>query len=427
MKKKLLIICMALSMAFSVTACGDSYDNDDEDTKPRKEREKDEENDDDDERKSDNDSFFSNLGLINEDNTSETEASNENIQENETESIEQEAETVEAISEINTQNVSSNTEETNSETSKKRGFDLKIQNPVFFDKDGIKMTFLGADYGSKKARIQLDNNNPDNKIIDFEFSGIRINNVGELDLLSRPKASSESPSYGSNCVSGTSFIYEIGLQYEDYDYFNSLLNVNSTNRVIYEYVFDFKIQIGSESEWEEHKIHVLTENYEENYMQTYISDCKKYSVLNASTDINSNVQVSDKIMYGVSASTFNLDASTSFTELNNFDVYHKELADEIAIVFDNNSDTDLDMYNCSKDIYVSVVANDTIYYRTKFTMYGNTVSSEGGKTVLRLDDTAMGLKKALEISDDSALSLIVSFSEDIYGDNIKHAYICPLQ
>ena len=411
MKKKILLAFMLFIMSISVVACGDKSESIDE-KETRQEREKD--ND-------DSDGKSALLGKLSELTGNDVPL---------TATVPDEDVAVAAVEEVMpaVEEAMPAAEEVMPENTE---VDIEIVNPVFFEKEGVTMTFLELSDDYSQMRFRVDNNNPDNKRFDFQMGEVRLNNIGEVDS---GYPSAENTDYDEEGLAGTSITYTVDTMLDDYQEFNDSLQIDQEARVINTIVIELETQIGSDSEWEEQTIELKTSKYSEDYNSRCLANCQKATVLNDYTGIGQNIELDsgDRYLYEL------IEATREYTVRENFNLYYKQVDDGITFIYENGSDRNLmeDGYEYEY-INIAVVQGEKIrYYDLEYIEhYG--VSKNGGLKCFKFDKTASDIKKELEISNDTPISILILHPNKVIDEenpdltwgyyNEIYAFLCPLE
>ena len=410
MKKKFLLACMLLIMTVCMVACGDKSDSSKE-KEVRQEREKDEDD-------SDGESVL--LGKLSELVGNEVPLAAIIPDEAVVEAVTEKTITVEDVIE---ETITVEESESVAVTSENAEFDVEIVNPVFFDKEGVTMTFLGFTEDHSEIRIQVDNNNPDNKRFDFRMNEVRINNIGYVTY---GFERAENASMDEEGLAGTSIIYTVPTMLDYYQDFNNALQIAQEDRVIYAMVMELFVQIGSNSEEEELTVVLETSNYTEDYSNKCLAGCQKATVLTSSTDIAPSIQVN----YRDYGSYDSLNYECEYAICENFNLYYKQVDDGIAVVFANGSNIEIMDYGYDYEYMdIAVVEGDNVILYEKENIWNYAMPKNGGMHAFKLEKTSTDIKRELEIANDMLISLMIVFPEYVDAntgsifDNYYNKYV----
>ena len=258
-------------------------------------------------------------------------------------------------------------------------FDVEITNPVIVDEEGVKVTCLGLNEETSALRVKVENNNPDNKKVLFCVKSLRLNGMGYNTRTGAGKSLIDGDDSG---MAGTNAIYEIQIDKEEYEKCYDNLGVDESERMLYTIDMDYTLQIGSSSEEELKNVVLKTDNYVENFIDTYLTG---FQLCTAIED--------ERIAEAVDSLTYVMKEG--------LDVYYKMVEDGFVIVLKNTSDN---LLVCTDGILIQIGGGDNFDSNYNLGYYDLTeegyISGNGGIIATKFDKTADDIRKEFEIAND---------------------------
>lgn len=280
-------------------------------------------------------------------------------------------------------------------------FDVEITNPVIVDEEGVKVTCLGLNEETSALRVKVENNNPDNKKVFFSVGSLRLNGMGYKDQMGAGKSLIDGDESG---MAGTNAIYEIQIDKEEYEKCYDNLGVDESERMLYTIDMDYTLQIGSSSEKEVKNVVLKTDNYVENFIDTYLTG---FQLCTAIED--------ERIAEAVDSLTYVMKEG--------LDVYYKMVEDGFVIVLKNASDN---LLVCTDGILILIGGGDHFDSSYKLGYYDlankGYISGNGGIIATKIDKTADDIRKEFEIANDVPVYAYTKVVEVDYELGEKYFY-----
>lgn len=392
MKKKILMGCLLCMMAVSMVACANESESMEEET--RKERERD----------SDSDEGSALLGqlasLIGDEvplAASVTETKTETVTEEEVvEYAEEEVEVKEDTVELKRTATDSDI------------FNLKIEEPVFYNENGVTLTYEGfvEEDSDVKLKIKIDNNNTENKKVYVQIHQIAINNIlanesgveytymeeeyyvlaGQSDIIT-PVPDQYNYYYGDVKEQYTMF----------YEWQQERIGIpdNKVQTVTIEY----NVKIGSDGEGEERKAVLKTSNYVEGSLESYYGDY--VTNVELETYMENYIQSNYEDYQGISVKDYNIEIDGKGI----IEIYKKDTESGMVFVL-KNTDDEL-VYSYSARMYVN--GNDIEELNEAENSRAGLLIGNGGIDVYEFSATPEKIRAAFEIPNAVPLCYSMCF------------------
>lgn len=410
MKKKILMGCALLMMAVSMVACGSKSDSVEEETRRERERDSDESGDSDGES-----ALLGQLASLIGDEVPLAAVAETKIEEKEEDirDVEVEATTVEETI-VEETVVEETTVEAEVTAADSDIFNLSIEDPVFYNENGVTLTFDGFENRTiydRVLKIKVENNNPDNKKVCVQIHHVAINNMLSYSWESEWQLDNEDDE-GFLLAGESGEITVSSIQYHP--------SISGTDIMFYEWQQErleipddkvhtvgiyFNIQIGTDGEGEERTAILKTKNYEEGYLESYYGDYV------TSVEVPTRMESYLWNYEGVSAKDYNINMDGKGI----VDIYKKNTESGIVFVL-KNTDEEL-IYDYS--IRFLVNGEDITEVNDKAdNAYVNLLMGNGGIDIYEVAATAGEIRSAFEIGNDVPLELAMRFDDEYSGEYI---------
>ena len=394
MKRKFLMICMLFTMSVSMIACADGSDS-------SKEEEIREENEKEEDESREEGFIMQKLAAWTGHEVTMTDSNLEDATE--------EGLAGESVTSDESLDTDAMVEE--SDKVDNNGLDVDIVNPVFYDENGITITFQGFNE-ENRLRIRVDNSNPNNQEVYFTMHHFAIDNMAGYAIV--PCTWFKIEGEAGPVASGDSGVYKVAYDMINYmleDEYNMLYErecekLGITDKQFQTLSLCYNIKIGSENSGEERCSVLRTSEYEEGYLESFYGEyVTSIEIATGMLEYAESQYTSDDFEFDVTK-----DLQVNMDNKALVEVYMKQTDIGVVVVLKN---TDEEFITASApSFYINEeYADDLAGIENVDTLM---LLGNGGIGVYEFRGTADEIRKSLEIPNDVALELSLRFRDYRY-------------